>query len=101
MQPLGTLRFQLPNHPQGVVVLAGGEKKDGTEGISGIVKRGGGNLYSGHSATGGKGGKSRPGMLPTSGNVGAKSFLLAWTFPTLQSDKAMKKAKKNKRVVAI
>ncbi len=84
-------------------MAAGGEKKDGTEGIeetSGIfVKIGGGNLYSGHSVTGGKGGKFRPRKLPKPGTVGAKSFLFAWTLPMLKSDKAMKKAKKNKRVV--
>lgn len=68
-----------------VVAAAGGEKKEG------IVKSGGGNLYSGHSVTGGNGGKSKPGMFPTSPNVGAKSFLLPpSTFSMLLTDKAMK-----------
>lgn len=90
-----------PNYPQGFVVVAGGVK-DGSVGIeSGIVIIGGGNLYSGHSVTGGKGGNFRPGMLPKSGNVGARSFLLAWTLPMLKSDKPMKKAKRNKREEAI
>lgn len=83
-------------------MVAGGVKKDGIEGISGIfVKIGGGNLYSGHSVTGGKGGNLKPRKLPKPGTVGAKSFLLPWTWSMLESAKAMKKAKKNKRVEAI
>lgn len=84
-----------------VVVAEGGEKKEGIEGILlGIVKSGGGNLYSGHSVTGGNGGKSKPGMLPTSPNLGAKSFLLPpSTFSMLLLiDKAMKIANKIKRI---
>lgn len=60
---------------------------------------GGGNLYSGHSLTGGNGGKFTPVKVPGSVNIGAKSFLLASTLPVLENDKAMKKAKRAKRVV--
>ncbi|CAL0314006.1 unnamed protein product [Lupinus luteus] len=99
-----TKNINVPNCPQGlvVVVAAGGVKKDGIEEKSGMFKIGGGNLYSGHSVTGGKGGNFNSGMLlKPPGIVGAKSFLLAWTLPMLKSDRAMKKAKKNKRVEAI
>ncbi|KAF1875070.1 hypothetical protein Lal_00007686 [Lupinus albus] len=94
--------INVPNCPQGLVlvVAAGGEKKDGIEEKDGIL---GGNLYSGHSVTGGKGGNFSPGMLPKPLGifVGARSFLLAWTLLMLKSDRAMKKVKKNKRVEAI
>jgi hypothetical protein len=80
-----------------VVVSDGGEKK------SGILKMGGGNLYSGHSVTGGKGGNSSPGILPKSGNVCVKSFLVPppWTLSMLESDTMIKIANKNKRTEAI
>lgn len=92
--------------PQGLVVAVwGGEKKEGTGGILGNLKIGGGNLYSGHCVTGGKGGSVTRGMLllPTSGNVVGTviSFLLPWTLPDI-SDNAMKiMAKRNIRFEAI
>ena len=56
---------------------------------------GGGNLYSGQSVTGGNGGKITRGReFPKSGNIGARSFLLAWTLPIEKSDKTMKKKDK-------
>lgn len=68
------------------------------EGISGRGTSGGGNLYSGHSVTGGKGGR----LPPKSGNDGARSFLLVLPMAsTLQNDTTMKKkqAKRSKRLV--
>ena len=74
---------------QGLVVVEGGEK-------GGSVRiKGEGNLYSGQSVTGGNGGKiTRGGELFILGNVGARSFLLAWTLPIEKSDKTMKKKDK-------
>lgn len=85
-----------PKYPQGLVVMAGGEKKNGsvrTEGISGLVVIGWGNLYSGYPDSGRKRGKFRPGKLPKQGNEDARGFLLAWTLPVLENVKAMKKTK--------
>lgn len=70
----------------------------------GIVIMGGGNLYSGHSVTGCKGGSLKPGILPILGNVGAKSFLLLLPLSTLamlESDKRVKIAKEKKLIEAI
>lgn len=77
---------------QGLVVVGGGE-----EGGSVRIK-GEGNLYSGQSIIGGNGGKIWRGEF---GNVGAGSFLLAWTLPMDKSDKAMKKDKRSTRREAI
>lgn len=71
--------------------MAEGGEKGGSVRING-----GGNLYSGQSVTGGNGGNIRRGReFPKSGNVGARSFLLASTLPKEKSDKAMKKKDKS------
>ncbi|KAF7843011.1 dolichyl-diphosphooligosaccharide--protein glycosyltransferase subunit 4A [Senna tora] len=83
-----------------LLMLAEGGEKDGRSVNGGISVIGGGNLYSGHSVTGGKGGNLKSGKFK-SGNVGANSFLLekAWTLQLVENDRAMKKAKTTKRVV--
>ncbi|KAI4296423.1 hypothetical protein L6164_036382 [Bauhinia variegata] len=104
--------LNVPKCPQGLVVVICGDKDGfvGFEEISGIVKSGGGNLYSGQFVIGdsnlysgqfviGGRGKFRPPELPD--NVGAKSFLLAWTLPMLENETAMKRAKRTKRIEAI
>ncbi|KAJ7968291.1 hypothetical protein O6P43_012417 [Quillaja saponaria] len=93
----------------GVVGIAGGEKKGsvGTEGKSGLVVIGGGNLNSGKmgvvrkAGSGGRGGNVKPGKLGKLPDVGARSFLEAWAVSMLEIDKAMKKTKARKRVEAI